>query len=128
MSTPITAFYAGLLAIFFLYLTVLVIIERRRKRIGLGDEGDKHFLQMMRVHGNFAEYVPLVLVLSLIAEINHTSPIVLHVSGGLLLLGRAIHAYGLRHHYGASWQRVYGALMTFIALGTLAVANLLVLY
>ena len=125
MSTPISAFYAGLLGVVYLYLSVLVVKNRRELKIGLGDGGDRHFRQLIRAHGNFSEYVPLVLILMVVAELNHSNSIALHVTGNALLFGRLLHAYGLRHHYGASWQRVWGGFLTFLAL---AVASALCLF
>ncbi|MFQ3235617.1 MAG: putative membrane protein YecN with MAPEG domain [Paraglaciecola sp.] len=126
--TPITAFYAGLLAMLFLYLSALVIANRRNKKISLGYGGDKHFLQFIRAHGNFSEYVPLVLVMQLIAEINNSSDLLLHFIGVTLLFGRLIHSFGLRRHTGASWQRVVGMLLTFVSMIIAAVINLTLLY
>lgn len=128
MHTPITAFYAGLLAMLFLYLSALVIANRRGKKISLGDGGDKHFLQFIRAHGNFSEYVPLVLVMQLIAEINNSDPFLVHLVGLTLLFGRLIHCFGLRRHTGASWQRLVGMLLTFAAMIIAAILNLTVLY
>lgn len=128
MHTPITAFYAGLLAILFFYLSVLVIRGRRNKNISLGDGGDKHFQQVIRAHGNFSEYTPIVLVLLLIAEINGSDGVLLHCTGSALLFGRFIHAFGLRRHTGTSWQRVVGMLATFGSLVGLAILNIMILY
>tara|TARA_R110000868_G_scaffold53698_18_gene168368 strand:- start:52 stop:438 length:387 start_codon:yes stop_codon:yes gene_type:complete len=128
MHTPITAFYAALLGIFFFYLTVLVIHGRFTKKIPLGDNGDKHFRQLVRAHGNFAEYAPLILVLMLIAEINKSEPMWLHIAGASLLFGRVVHSFGLRRHAGTSWQRATGMMLTFVALIEMAILNLLVLY
>lgn len=128
MSTPITAFYASLLAVFFLYLSVHVILERREKKIGLGDGGDRHFLQVMRVHGNFAEYVPFAMVLMLIGELNSVNANALHFAGILLLAGRMLHAFGVRHHFGASWQRVSGGLLTFTSYAVLIALDILIVY
>lgn len=95
MHTPITAFYAGLLGLLFLYLSVLVIRGRITNKIALGDNGDRHFMQLVRSHGNFAEYTPLILLLLLIAELNGTASIFLHVAGVSLLIGRILHSLGL---------------------------------
>ena len=70
LHTPITAFYGGLLGITFMYLSILVIKGRRSAKISLGDGGNSHFLGIIRAHANFAEYVPLILILMLIAEIE----------------------------------------------------------
>lgn len=128
MQTPISAFYASLLALMFFYLTVLVISHRHRKKIGLGTGGDKHFQQYIRAHGNFSEYAPLVLVMLLIAEINGSSSLLLHMAGVCLLFGRFLHALGIIRHSGTSWQRTGGMLLTFAALLLLAVLNLWLLY
>lgn len=128
MHTPITAFYAGLLGILFLYFSILVVRGRLTKKISLGDGGDHHFQQVIRAHGNFSEYTPIVLILLFIAEVNLSNPTFLHLAGIALLSGRFIHAFGLRRHSGSSWQRVSGMLLTFASLLTLSVMNILILY
>lgn len=128
MHTPITAFYAGLLGILFFYFSVLVVRGRFAKKISLGDGGDHHFQQVIRAHGNFSEYTPLVLILLFIAEVNLSNPVILHLAGTALLAGRFIHAFGLRRHSGTSWQRISGMLLTFASLLTLSVMNILILY
>ncbi|XOV79053.1 MAG: MAPEG family protein [Aestuariibacter sp.] len=128
MTVPITTFYAALLGVLLLYLSLLVVARRREFGIGIGDGGEKHLQQDMRVHGNFIEYVPFTLVLLLLAELNHMPTWFLHTAGVVLLLSRLMHAYGLRHHHGYSWQRFYGTLLTFVTLAALIVANLLPFY
>ena len=128
MHTPITAFYAGLLGILFFYFSALVVKDRFGKKIPLGDGGDHHFQQMIRAHGNFSEYTPIVLILLFVAEVNLSNPILLHLAGSALLSGRFLHAFGLRRHSGISWQRVSGMLMTFTSLITLSIMNILILY
>lgn len=125
MSVPVTAFYSSLLAAFFLFLSIMVIKQRWGSKVSLGDGGDRHMMQMMRVHGNFIEYVPLALFLMLMAEMNGVNELVLHVCGWWLLIARGLHAYGIRHHYGTSWQRFCGVLSTFLIYIVLIVVNLL---
>jgi uncharacterized membrane protein YecN with MAPEG domain len=128
MHTTITAFYAGLLGILFFYYSALVVKGRLGKKIPLGDGGDQHFQQVIRAHGNFSEYTPIVLILLFIAEVNLSNPIVLHLAGIALLSGRFLHAFGMRRHSGSSWQRASGILLTFASLVTLSVMNILILY
>ncbi|MEP0176550.1 MAG: MAPEG family protein [Paraglaciecola sp.] len=128
MHTPITAFYAGLLGIYLLYLSALVVRGRFKKQIPLGDGGDFHFQQVVRAHGNFTEYTPIVLILLFVAEVNGSNSILLHCAGSALLFGRVIHSFGLRRHTGPSWQRVSGMLMTFLSLVILSILNILILY
>lgn len=49
----------------------------------------------MRVHGNFAEYVPLAMILIMLAELGGASNRTLDALGLALLLGRAVHAFGV---------------------------------
>jgi uncharacterized membrane protein YecN with MAPEG domain len=128
MHTPISAFYAGLLGILFFYFSVLVVKGRFSKKISLGDGGDHHFQQVIRAHGNFSEYTPIVLILLFIAEINASNTVMLHIAGSAILAGRFLHAFGLRRHSGPSWQRIAGMLLTFASLLTLAVLNILIVY
>jgi uncharacterized membrane protein YecN with MAPEG domain len=128
MLIPITAFYAGLLGAFYLYLSAVVSANRRREKVSLGDGETRHFQQIIRSHGNFSEYVPLVLILMLVAELNGGHFWLLQISGNAILFGRLLHAYGLRHHYGASWQRLWGAGLTYVSIAILSAANLLTLY
>ena len=64
----ITAFYAGLLALLFLFLSARTITYRRAQQVEIGDGGNRELLRRVRVHGNFAEYVPLGIVLMGLSE------------------------------------------------------------
>ena len=128
MSVPITAFYASLLGLCYLYLSGLVISVRRRERISLGDGGNEDLKRVSRAHANFSEYVPLTLIMIVCLEINGAYQWPVHLCAGLLLFGRILHAYGLRKHEGASWQRFTGMIFTFLAMLLSACANLFVIH
>lgn len=113
----ITLFYAGLLAIGYLALSIRVVQKRTGPQgIGLGDGGDKELLRRIRGHANFSEYVPLLLVIMAMLESAGLAPWLLHLLGGTLVLARALHGYALS--YTAKWMpgRFGGALLTFILL------------
>ncbi|HUL05784.1 MAG TPA: MAPEG family protein [Candidatus Acidoferrum sp.] len=120
----VTPVYAGLLALMFILLSVRVIGMRRAARVALGDGGNPALLRRQRVHGNFAEYVPLALLLMALAELQHLPDWLIHAIGILLLVGRATHAYGVGCEPELPRARVLGMALTFAALGTGAVANL----
>ena len=120
----ITALYAGLLTVLFLVLSFRVIGVRRGQRVEIGDGGDKELLRRTRVHGNFAEYAPLALVLMGLAESMKAAPWTLHLVGIALLLGRVAHAYGLSQTPHVLPLRVGGMVLTFTALSVLALACL----
>jgi uncharacterized membrane protein YecN with MAPEG domain len=124
MNPVITAVYGSLLGLLFLVLCWQVVDRRRRARVGLGTGGDAALERAVRVHGNFAEYVPLFLVLLLVAELNGAAAWVLHGLGGVFLLSRIGHAYGLGRSSGTSRGRFLGTLFTWIALLVAALLNL----
>ena len=117
----ITAFYAGLLALVFLVLS-LRVVRFRRRGISLGDGGSPQMLRVMRGHANFAEYVPFILVLMLVLELGHTSIYILHALGITLLIARLLHGYALSFTQKFFLGRFLGAALTF---GVLLVAGLL---
>jgi uncharacterized membrane protein YecN with MAPEG domain len=70
MSLPVTSTYAALLALLFIALSVRTVRLRATLKIALGDGGNERLLRANRVHGNFAEYVPITLLVSLLLEIG----------------------------------------------------------
>ena len=66
----ITPCYAAFLGLGFVILSILTLRLRRKFKIGLGDGGNQQLLRAIRVHSNFAEYVPIALILIYMTEIN----------------------------------------------------------
>lgn len=122
---PGVALYAALLALLFIALSVRTIGLRRRLRIAVGDAGNAEMLRAMRVHSNFAEYVPLALLLLYFTEISGAPLLLVHVLGSALLLGRLMHAYGVSQAHENFRYRVFGMAMTLGSLGVCAAYLLL---
>jgi hypothetical protein len=112
--------YAGLLALWFLVLTRRVI-QRRGKGSFLGDGGDQALLRVIRGHANFAEYVPLALLMMGFLEVSRFSIYVLHALGIVLVVARLLHGYALSFTEHFPFGRFWGAALTFIVLATEAV-------
>ena len=121
----ITAFYAALLALLFVILSRNVFGYRRRAGIALGDGDDAVLLRRMRVHANFAEYAPFVLLLIGFAEIQDLMPVFVHLLGVALVAGRTVHALGVSREPEDYRFRVAGMALTLGALSLAAVANVL---
>lgn len=119
---PITALYASLLVPLFLMLASRVIRARRSARVAVGDGGDTVLMRRMRVHANFAEYVPLALLLLALAESLATNIWLLHGLGLMLLGGRLIHAFGMSQPEEKFAFRVAGVGTTFWMMGIAAAA------
>lgn len=60
--------YAALLSLLFVALSIRTLRLRRRLSVSLGDDGHSAMVRAIRAHGNFAEYVPLGLLLIAGAE------------------------------------------------------------
>ncbi len=121
----ITPLYAGLLGLWFLLLSIHVI-RFRWAGISLGDGGRPEVNRAIRGHGNFAEYVPLVLLLMALLETGGViAPWVIHLIGLMLLIGRVLHAIALS--FTQRWMpgRIGGMVLTFAAL---TLASLLCLW
>lgn len=117
MTVPITSLYAALLAWVYLGLSMFVVQLRLRRRVGIGDGGHHDLARAVRVHANFGEYVPYVLLLSLLMELSGYSDTAMHAVGGTLLFARLSHAIGLARYAGASPLRFTGTTLTFLLLG-----------
>jgi len=103
--------YCGTLAamsVVYVWLSLRVISLRRRHRVGIGDGGHKDLARAIRVHGNFAEWVPLTLIALLAADLRGVSDSIVAVLGAVLVLARVAHAEGLTRTAGTSSFRTFG--------------------
>ena len=123
----ITSIYASLLAVLFFVLSARVILLRRVVRVGLNDGGNDHLRRRIRVHGNFAEYVPFILLLILFAETENSPPWTIHCLGILLVIGRIFHALGVGKNPEIQNFRVIGMAMTLTVLLAAAALNIAML-
>lgn len=112
VTLTVTALYSGSLALWFLVLSARVV-ARRRAGIYLGDGGDPGMLRLVRGHANFAEYVPLALIMLAVLELAGTSPYILHGLGLALLAGRLLHGYALSFTQRFGFGRFWGTVLTY---------------
>ncbi len=120
----VTAPWAALLALLFVAISIRVIRERRRAKVAIGAGGDAALERAIRSQANFAEYVPIALILMLTAEHAGSSRWLLHAAGAALLVGRLVHAYGLVREDVDLRLRPVGMGLTFTAIIALAITNL----
>src|SRR4051812_15606360 len=117
MNLIVTPLYAGLLALWFLVLSVRVIRFRGSSKIYLGDGGNTRMTRIIRAHANFAEYVPLALIMMGMLEATHYSIYLLHFLGIVLLVARLLHGYAFSFSNHFMFGRVAGASLTFFVVG-----------
>jgi len=114
---PITIFYAALLALFYLYLSLRIIGIRKEVRASIGDGGSNKLNRAIRVHANFSEYVPLALLLLYFLETQSANAIVVHFLAALLLIARIVHAYGVSQTNEKLKFRIFGMFSTVLVIG-----------
>lgn len=109
----IVPIYAALLALLFFLLSVRTIRTRHSRGVALGHGDDPAMLRVMRVHANFAEYVPLALLLIYFVEASGHTPWLVHLLGATLLFARLCHAFGMSRTPENFRYRVLGMGLTF---------------
>ncbi len=114
MALSIVPMYAAFLALAYVVLAGRVVAQRRSAHVSLGSGGDKDLERRIRVHGNFAEYVPLALILIAFVEMQGAPAWSVHLLSLVLIAARAAHAYGLST--GTLRLRVLGVTGTFAVL------------
>ena len=123
MTLTLTALYAGLAGLLYLFLSLHVIKQRFNTKQSLGDGGDETLNRRIRAHGNFNEYAPITLILIAALESQGAAALPVHLAGVALLVSRALHAYGMQGN-GKEWGRKYGIISTFVLLLLLSLANI----
>lgn len=126
---PITTFFAGILALIYLALSVNIIRSRYKMRLALGDGGDAMMTRRIRAHANFSEYVPLALLLLGFNELNNLDEHLLFWLATALTVGRVSHIYSLLvmevKHPGRIIFRQVGMVTTLTVIAVLALAAIL---
>lgn len=123
MQLPVTAIYAGLLAIFALFLSARAGSFRGKTGVSIlyGEPINWDLAERVRAHQNFLEYVPMVLILMGVSELNGASSTVLHAAGALLVFARVAHLIGLKHDNMAHVGRLIGAGGTALIMVAMAI-------
>lgn len=116
LCVKILPIYAALLAALFVYLSIRTVRARRQLRIGLGHAENPVLLRAVRVHGNFAEYVPFALFMIFLVESSGAGPWTVHALCLALLVARLSHAYGVSQPREDLRFRVFGVATTFSVL------------
>ena len=102
---PVTSVAAVILALLYIALTARVIMARGATKVSLGDggggtiaAGQEHTVPLLtasRSHANFAEYVPLCLILLALTELGGTARWIVEVLAAMLVIGRVLHPLGM---------------------------------
>lgn len=118
---PVTSLYAIPLGMIFIVLLFQVIVKRSGLSLSIGDGGDSDLHERIRRHGNFVEWVPMVMILMLCAEGQGVGAMWLHSAGALLTIGRVLHPLGLKASVATHPLRIAGNMGGIIATAILII-------
>jgi uncharacterized protein len=121
----ITSIYAAVLALMMTALSSHVSMKRGSTNTSILDGGHPDLALRIRRHGNFIENVPFSLLLMLLAELDGAGHNWIHGAGVLIIVGRIMHAIGLRADT-ATPVRLVGGIANSIA-NLLMIGNILYL-
>lgn len=116
MIPTVVPVYAALLGLLYVYLMLRVSKFRRAHKISLGSGGDANLERAIRVHANFAEYVPLALILLTFMEVQGYGHWLINLLCLTLLGGRIAHAYGMSHSPDIMSMRAGGTMATLVVI------------
>lgn len=109
------ALWSGLLILLLVVLSVRVVIGRQKHRVVLGDGGNDDMVLRGRVFGNAAEYIPLGVGAMAVLVLLGLPAYCIHAVGGVLFLGRILHASGLTAGKPTP-GRLFGMVLTYLSL------------
>jgi hypothetical protein len=124
---PITLTIAGAAAILHIWLSLRVSRLRRPLKIGVGDGGNDVLMRRMRAHGNYAENVPIFLILLGFLELATGGNLWLWGAAILFILARIAHAFGM-DRTGANPLRVGGITLSWLVLLGLGAYAIVIAY
>lgn len=116
MTSPITSLYVLPLILIWFVLWVRVAAYRAQTGVSVGDAGNPRLLERIRCHGNFIEWTPWVLLVLLIADLISAAGWMIHAGGALLVLGRALHPFGLKADNPKHPLRIAGNSLNLLAI------------
>jgi uncharacterized membrane protein YecN with MAPEG domain len=111
------ALYTGLNAILLVVLALNTGLRRgAQKAIEPGAVGDSALTRAIRAHGNFAENVPLALIVLAALALTNTAALPIHVLGATFTIARIVHAFGMMQAKHPNALRLIGNVLTWLML------------
>ncbi len=112
----ITAFYTGILALIMVFLAYRTSVRRLEAKINLGTGDDRIMEQRSRAFGNFIEFVPMMILLMAMIELQGHKAMFIHILGSAIVVARLFHALGITGKLKAVNGRFLGSLLSYIIL------------
>ena len=123
----ITANYLAILALIYAALALQVIRLRRNSNAPFNDGGNEGLRSAIRAHGNFMEYVPIIVLMVALLEMSGASALRVHLMMGTLVLSRLLHPLGMYAAPGSLKFTICRAGSIFLTIGLLIYCALTIL-
>lgn len=122
----ITAIYAAVLGLWLAFLFLHIVRLRYKHKVGLGTGGQEELQAAIRIHGNFTETVPYILILMILIEMmyGHHGWLI-HLFGVALVASRLLHFRGLKKSAGVTRERFAAGILT---VGSLVTGSAILLF
>ena len=114
LHVPITGLYAALQAFVAIALLFPIGPLRVRHNVSVMEGGHADLTIAIRRHANWTEHVPFALLLIALLELNGAGAGTLHALGGVLLVARIAHPFGLNMQSPRNVLRGIGAAGTLL--------------
>lgn len=125
MILQTTLSLAAAAAIINFWLGIRIGRLRHELKISIGHGGNESLQRRMRAQLNFAEHVPLVLILIGLIEMTGKGGTWLAIVGSVFMLGRVLHVFGM-DRASANPLRAAGVAVTLLTLLGLSVIAVLI--
>jgi len=112
----VTGLYAGILAVMMFVLAYMTSARRREAKINLGTGDDEIMERRSRAFGNFTEFVPMLILLMAIFELQGYPTVYVHILGVVTVIGRLFHALGMMGKFTIINGRFAGSVLTYFSL------------
>lgn len=123
----VTSLYAAIFGLLYLGLSLWVVAGRASFSVHHGDGGEDGLNRRIRAHGNFAEYVPVILLLAALIEAGGASSRTIHALLLPLLLARIVHPVGMIAPVASKQQIVFRGVPMLVTWLVLLAASVLLL-
>ncbi len=114
-SARAAALWTALFLILILVLSLLVVRQRNKHKVLIGDDGVPELVRAIRAFGNATEYAGAGLGALIMLAVSGAPPLAVHLYGLLFFTGRVGHAVGISQTTGTSLGRSGGTLLTWVA-------------
>jgi len=127
MILPISLTIAGAAAILHIWLSSRVVRARLPHKINVGDGGNEAVMRRMRAHANYAENMPIFVILLALTELAGGNKWVLWGAGIGFILARLAHGFGMDGGALGRWRSI-GMTLNILLLLILAGYAIMIAY